>query len=328
MTRYEPHCDCLGGHVSMLPDPNGRWCRAEVKPITFNKRGSDWWGTSPFGIYVVGKVQCDDTEYWTFWEPDADSDDTDAATGQYPSERAALSAAQADFKARILSALVEPTMPDPTDPRAVADDPSGIVQQMPEVPQHGWLIHKVGRGWYRPNAQGYTSSVAEAGRYSHKDALSYSHPNGWDGPRDEITIKHEGEVVQQMPGGGADPFGPERIWLSPEGAFLPYQPTMHWEWQEYLRRDISRATEADLRSEVERLTKQLAQANAVGRAKGWEEAAAFLEGVKGVNHDGSEYDLSPSEFAAFARSGVRSCADAIAALSPETDGGQDAPADS
>ncbi|ARC35495.1 hypothetical protein A6J80_03070 [Paracoccus yeei] len=29
MTRYEPHCDCLGGHVSMLPDPNGRWCRAE-----------------------------------------------------------------------------------------------------------------------------------------------------------------------------------------------------------------------------------------------------------------------------------------------------------
>lgn len=29
MTRYEPHCDCLGGHVSMVPDPNGRWCRAD-----------------------------------------------------------------------------------------------------------------------------------------------------------------------------------------------------------------------------------------------------------------------------------------------------------
>ena len=27
--RYEPHCDCLGGHVSMVPDPNGRWCRAD-----------------------------------------------------------------------------------------------------------------------------------------------------------------------------------------------------------------------------------------------------------------------------------------------------------
>ena len=29
MTRYEPYCDCLGGHVSMLPDPNGQWCRAD-----------------------------------------------------------------------------------------------------------------------------------------------------------------------------------------------------------------------------------------------------------------------------------------------------------
>ena len=27
--RYEPHCDCLGGHVSMIPDPNGQWCRAD-----------------------------------------------------------------------------------------------------------------------------------------------------------------------------------------------------------------------------------------------------------------------------------------------------------
>ena len=27
--RYEPHCDCLGGHVSMRPDPNGRWRRAD-----------------------------------------------------------------------------------------------------------------------------------------------------------------------------------------------------------------------------------------------------------------------------------------------------------
>ena len=60
---------------------------------------------------------------------------------------------------------------------------------------HGWLIHKAGRGWYRPNAQGYTSSTAEAGRYSHEDALSYSHPNGWDGPRDGITIKHESEIA-------------------------------------------------------------------------------------------------------------------------------------
>lgn len=60
---------------------------------------------------------------------------------------------------------------------------------------HGWLIHKAGRGWYRPNAKGYTGCIAEAGRYSHEDALAYSHPNGWDGPRDNITIKHESEVA-------------------------------------------------------------------------------------------------------------------------------------
>ena len=60
---------------------------------------------------------------------------------------------------------------------------------------HGWLIHKAGRGWYRPNAKGYTGCIAEAGRYSHEDALDYSHPNGWDGPRDNITIKHESEAT-------------------------------------------------------------------------------------------------------------------------------------
>lgn len=58
-----------------------------------------------------------------------------------------------------------------------------------------WLIHKAGRGWFRPNAQGYTADPADAGRYSHADALSYSHPNGWDGPRDEITIKPVSEVI-------------------------------------------------------------------------------------------------------------------------------------
>src|SRR5690606_19260302 len=31
---------------------------------------------------------------------------------------------------------------------------------------------------------------------------------------------------------------PERIWLSPEGTLLTYQPTMHWKWQEYRRIDL------------------------------------------------------------------------------------------
>lgn len=65
---------------------------------------------------------------------------------------------------------------------------------MSDTPNDGWLIHKQGRGWYRPKAQGYTMNPEEAGRYTYKDAMSYSHPNGHDGPRDGITIKHESEI--------------------------------------------------------------------------------------------------------------------------------------
>lgn len=67
------------------------------------------------------------------------------------------------------------------------------------VPAHGWLIHKAGRGWYRAEAKGYTAHPSEAGRYSYSDALSYSHPNGMDGPRDGLTIKHESELPQLKP---------------------------------------------------------------------------------------------------------------------------------
>lgn len=67
------------------------------------------------------------------------------------------------------------------------------------VKGQGWLIHKAGRGWYRPNAQGYTLNPAEAGRYSKEEALRYSHPNGHDGPRDGMTIKHESEVAGALP---------------------------------------------------------------------------------------------------------------------------------
>src|SRR5690606_32467791 len=31
---------------------------------------------------------------------------------------------------------------------------------------------------------------------------------------------------------------PERIWYHPDGAYLSCQPTMHWEWQEYIRADL------------------------------------------------------------------------------------------
>jgi len=69
---------------------------------------------------------------------------------------------------------------------------------------HGWLIHKRHRGWYRPEAKGYTANTSEAGRYSLTDALSYSHPNGMDGPRDGLTITHESDLPLPKPTDAAD----------------------------------------------------------------------------------------------------------------------------
>jgi hypothetical protein len=51
-----------------------------------------------------------------------------------------------------------------------------------------YLIRKNGM-YYRPNAQGYTISKAEAGRYTLEEAVLHSHPNGPDGPRDGITYE-------------------------------------------------------------------------------------------------------------------------------------------
>lgn len=65
-----------------------------------------------------------------------------------------------------------------------------------------YLICK-GGAYYRPNAQGYTRNRSEAGRYTLEEAISYSHPNGPDGPRDGIT--YELDTAPPSPGfGGGD----------------------------------------------------------------------------------------------------------------------------
>jgi len=53
-------------------------------------------------------------------------------------------------------------------------------------PEPMYLICKHG-GYYRPNCQGYTSSIHEAGRYTLAEAENETHPNGPDGPRDGMT---------------------------------------------------------------------------------------------------------------------------------------------
>ena len=56
-----------------------------------------------------------------------------------------------------------------------------------------YLIRK-GAYWYRPNACGYTDVKHEAGRYTHKEAERYTHPNGPNGPRDGMSFAHEDDA--------------------------------------------------------------------------------------------------------------------------------------
>jgi len=63
-----------------------------------------------------------------------------------------------------------------------------------EAPEDGYLIRKSGV-FYRPDSCGYTRAKAEAGRYSLKDAIDITHPNGPDGPRDNMRYIHESEVL-------------------------------------------------------------------------------------------------------------------------------------
>lgn len=85
----------------------------EVKPITFDKHGAEWWGDTPFGIYVVAHVQFGEApSAWCFWTPD------DGEVGVFTTEQKALEGAQADYERRILSDLT--TRPDDLRPKLQA----------------------------------------------------------------------------------------------------------------------------------------------------------------------------------------------------------------
>ena len=66
-----------------------------------------------------------------------------------------------------------------------------------------YLIRKGGY-YYRPNAQGYTTDKAQAGRYSLEDAIRHSHPNGPDGPRDGMSYEPAPALPHPAP---AEPVG-------------------------------------------------------------------------------------------------------------------------
>lgn len=60
-----------------------------------------------------------------------------------------------------------------------------------------YLILKRGL-FYRPAAKGYTDSVEEAGRFTLKEAIAHSHPNGPDGPRDGISYRQAPEFLEAL----------------------------------------------------------------------------------------------------------------------------------
>ncbi|MBS7669375.1 hypothetical protein [Croceicoccus gelatinilyticus] len=51
-----------------------------------------------------------------------------------------------------------------------------------------YLIRKAGY-YYRPNSQGYTTEISAAGLYTLAEAERITHPNGPDGPRDEMSYE-------------------------------------------------------------------------------------------------------------------------------------------
>jgi len=83
-------------------------------------------------------------------------------------------------------------MTDATQGPGAADkDTAALVAQ-----EAVYLIWKQG-AYYRPNSRGYTTSAIQAGRYTLADAISITHPNGPDGPRDGMGYVHEGEVTDE-----------------------------------------------------------------------------------------------------------------------------------
>lgn len=72
--------------------------------------------------------------------------------------------------------------------RRVRDATLPLIRPIPTDTADRYFITK-GGAYYRPNAQGYTRDTAEAGRFTLEEAISRSHPNGPDGPRDGIRYE-------------------------------------------------------------------------------------------------------------------------------------------
>jgi len=96
-------------------------------------------------------------------------------------------------------------------------------------PNDRYVITKGGY-YYRPNAQGYTTDVEQAGRFTLHEAIQYSHPNGPDGPRDGIDYT---------------PAPPATFDVARENARLRVEVEAKSQWIERLDREVA-AKDAEL----------------------------------------------------------------------------------
>ena len=95
--------------------------------------------------------------------------------------------------------------------------------QTEPTPDAQYLITKRGV-YYRPNAQGYTPNKWEAGRFTLAKAISHSHPNGPDGPRDGIDYE-----LAPTPDAGLVDRVARAIFESPSfGAWVNQGPKPQW----------------------------------------------------------------------------------------------------
>lgn len=116
-------------------------------------------------------------------------------------------------------------------------------------PETGYLIHKAGRGYYAPRAQGYTLDADKAGRFSRAEAYAYSHPNGPDGPRDGITFTHESNIERGS---------------SCEADLRIHDLTRERDRLRQAQEDLAQAL-ADATAQIETLTAQLRGADAAAK---------------------------------------------------------------
>jgi len=154
---------------------DGMRAAVQVRPLVWHEGKGFKYANAPWGQYTVSH---DKNEGWLI---DLEGDEADVSYPDWEDSDAYGFATEADAMQAIGENYIQRIKPFLA---ALAPAPAVPADAGPE--DQMYLICKHG-GYYRPNAQGYTSDPAQAGRYTLEEAISHSHPNGPNGPRDGMT---------------------------------------------------------------------------------------------------------------------------------------------